>query len=83
MGRMGGRDILRRKMTGDRGRDILGRGMREMVLKGCPVTHALGAGEGGNQEPVLEWGDMDGMELMEPWRNVGKTGTDGGDEGWD
>ncbi|XP_064256749.1 tenascin-X-like isoform X2 [Passer domesticus] len=30
-------------------------------------------GEGGNQEPVLEWGDMDGMKLMEPWTDVGKT----------
>ncbi|XP_041330147.1 tenascin-X-like, partial [Pyrgilauda ruficollis] len=31
------------------------------------------AGEGGNQEPVLEWGEMDGMKLTEPWRDVGKT----------
>ncbi|XP_033367588.1 tenascin-X-like, partial [Parus major] len=30
-------------------------------------------GEGGNQEPVLEWVDMDGMELTEPWRDVEKT----------
>uniref|UniRef100_A0A8C0VT91 Tenascin-X-like n=1 Tax=Cyanistes caeruleus TaxID=156563 RepID=A0A8C0VT91_CYACU len=30
-------------------------------------------GEGGNQEPVLEWVDMDGMELMEPWKDVEKT----------
>ncbi|XP_039568314.1 tenascin-X-like isoform X1 [Passer montanus] len=30
-------------------------------------------GESGNQEPVLEWGDMDGMKLTEPWTDVGKT----------
>ncbi|XP_016160859.1 PREDICTED: LOW QUALITY PROTEIN: tenascin-X-like [Ficedula albicollis] len=30
-------------------------------------------GESGNQEPVPEWGDMDGVKLTEPWRDVGKT----------
>ncbi|RLV64401.1 hypothetical protein DV515_00017532 [Chloebia gouldiae] len=30
-------------------------------------------GEGGKQEPVLEWGDMDEMKLTESWRDVGKT----------
>ncbi|XP_066063935.1 tenascin-X-like isoform X4 [Chamaea fasciata] len=30
-------------------------------------------GEGGNQELVLEWEDMDGMDLMKPWRDMGKT----------
>ncbi|XP_063275558.1 LOW QUALITY PROTEIN: tenascin-X-like [Prinia subflava] len=29
-------------------------------------------GKGGNQELVLEWEDMDGMELMKPWKDVGK-----------
>ncbi|XP_050194982.1 tenascin-X-like isoform X13 [Myiozetetes cayanensis] len=30
-------------------------------------------GEDGNQEPALPWGDTDGMELMEPRRDVKKT----------
>ncbi|OWK50074.1 Tenascin-X [Lonchura striata] len=30
-------------------------------------------GEGGKQEIVLEWGDMDEMKLTEPWRDVEKT----------
>lgn len=32
---------------------------------------------------MLEWEDMDGMELMKPWRDTGKTGTNVGGDGWD
>lgn len=59
MGRMDGRDILKRRITGDRGRDILGRGMRDGVT-GMSCNTLWGQGRGKSRSWC--WNGTTGME---------------------